>query len=151
MQQHYAPPQGAAPGWYAAPAPFSPVPRSGGRGLAITSLVLSVLALLGVVAVAGLVLFGTGPNGVGPDGSGPLTGQLAASTSGGPVAGAELSRAVSARIDQDGGDVTLMNCPDTAKVGQGVVTVCHGVVSSSEYAIVVYFEDRDGRFTLDPL
>jgi hypothetical protein len=44
-----------------------------------------------------------------------------------------------------------MNCPDTAKVGQGVVTVCHGVVSSSEYAIVVYFEDKDGHFTLDPI
>jgi hypothetical protein len=116
---------------------------------AITSLVLSALALLGVLAVAALVIFVTGPNSSGS--GGPLTGQLAASTSGGPVAGTQLSRAVSTRIDQDGGDVTLMNCPDTPKVGQGVVTVCHGVVSSSEYAIVVYFEDEDGRFTLDPL
>jgi hypothetical protein len=142
MHEQYAPPQSAPQGWYAAPAPFPPVP-SRGRGLAIASLALSAFALLGVIAVAVLVLVRTGTNDAGPAGSGgPLTGQLAASTSGGPIAGAQLSRAVSTRIDQDGGDVTLMNCPDTAKVGQGVVTVCHGVVSSSEYAIVVYFEDK---------
>lgn len=152
MHEQYAPPQAAPQGWYAAPpAPYPPVP-SRGRGLAITSLVLSALALLGVIAVAVLVLVGAGPSNAGPAGSGgPLTGQLAASTSGGRLAGTQLAHAVSTRIDQDGGNVTLMNCPDTAKVGQGVVTVCHGVVSTSEYAIVVYFEDRDGRFTLDPI
>jgi hypothetical protein len=133
------------------PAPVPPAP-SRGRGLAITSLVLSALAVLGVIAVAVLVMVRTDSNNGGPAGSGgPLTGQLAASTSGGRLAGTQLAHAVSTRIDQDGGDVTLMNCPDTAKVGQGVVTVCHGVVSSSEYAIVVYFEDEDGRFTLDPI
>jgi len=133
------------------PAPVPPAP-SRGRGLAITSLVLSALAVLGVIAVAVLVMVRTDPNNGGPAGSGgPLTGQLAASTSGGRLAGPQLAHAVSTRIDQDGGNVTLMNCPDTAKVGQGVVTVCHGVVSSSEYAIVVYFEDKDGRFTLDPI
>jgi hypothetical protein len=151
MHEQYAPPQAAPQGWYAMPAAVPQVP-SRGRGLAITSLVLSALALLGVIAVAILVLVRTDPNNAGPTGSGgPLTGQLAASTSGGPVAGTQLSRAVSTRIDQDGGNVTLMNCPDTAKVAQGVVTVCHGVVTSSEYAIVVYFEDKDGRFTLGPL
>jgi hypothetical protein len=151
MPEQYAPPQPASQGWYAMPAPVPPVPGRG-RGLAITSLVLSALALLGVIAVAVLVMVRTDPNNAGPAGSsGPLTGQLAASTSGGPVAGTQLAHAVSTRINQDGGNVTLMNCPDTAKVGQGVVTVCHGVVGSSEYAIVVYFEDQDGRFTLGPL
>ncbi len=151
MHEQYAPPQAAPQGWYAMPAAVPPVP-SRGRGLAITSLVLSALALVGVIGVAVLVLVRTGANDAGPAGSsGPLTGKLAALTSGGPVAGTQLAHAVSARIDQDGGNVTLMNCPDTAKVGQGVVTVCHGVVSSSEYAIVVYFEDKDGGFTLGPL
>jgi hypothetical protein len=127
------------------------VPNAGaGRGLAITAVVLSALALLGVLAVALLVLVlaGTTDEDVA---YGPLTGQLPASTDGGLVPGDTLAAAVSDRITQDGGDVSRMDCPETPKVGQGIVTVCHGVISLSDYAVVVYFEDKDGRFTLEPL
>jgi hypothetical protein len=67
------------------------------------------------------------------------------------VTGDTLARAVSARITQDGGEVSRMDCPETPRVGQGIVTVCHGVISLSDYAVVVYFEDEDGHFTLEPL
>ena len=151
MQESYGPPpqQRFPLQWYPAPAP--PVPNTGGgRGLAITGVVLSALALLGVVAVFFLVVATMGP----PDedvSTGPLTGQLPASTGGARVTGDTLATAVSARITQDGGDVSRMDCPETPKVGQGIVTVCHGVISSWDYAVIVYFEDTDGRFTLEPL
>jgi hypothetical protein len=117
--------------------------------LAITSLVLSALAMLGVIALAAWLLI-AGP--LGNTGtSGPLTGQLPQPVAQGVLAGGDLSKAVSARIDQDGGDVSRMACPSTPRVTQGVVTVCHGVVSGSDYAIVVYFEDEQGHFTLNPV
>ena len=44
-----------------------------------------------------------------------------------------------------------MDCPDTRKVGQGVVTVCHGQIEGDDWAVIVYFEDELGSFTLNPL
>jgi hypothetical protein len=117
--------------------------------LAITALVLSAVALLGVLVVAVWVLIATEPSDGGT--SGPLTGQLSTAPGGGRVSGDALAQAVSERITQDGGEVSRMDCPETPKVGQGVVSVCHGVISLSDYAVVVYFEDKDGRFTLAPL
>src|SRR6476469_9855019 len=121
MQPNYGPPpQRAASPWYplSAPPPPPPAPRTGGgRGLAITAVVLSGLALLGVLAVAAWMLVTTAPaddNG----GTGPLTGQLAASTHGGRLPGDTLAEAVRDRITQDGGDVSRMDCPETAKVDQ---------------------------------
>jgi hypothetical protein len=152
MQQSYGPPsqQHASPQWYPALAP-PPMPSTGGgRGLAITAVVLSAIALLGVLAVAAWVLVATAPADEDVS-TGPLTGQLAASSHGGRVTGDTLAEAVSARITQDGGEVSRMDCPETAKVDQGIVTVCHGVISMSDWAVIVYFEDRDGRFTLEPL
>ena len=154
MQENYGspPPQRAPLQWYPAPAsPPAPGSGRGGRGLAITAVVLSGVALLGVLAVAVWVLVATAPADGNSGITGPLTGQLATSTGGGRVTGDALAEAVSARITQDGGDVSRMDCPETPKVSQGVVTVCHGVISLSDYAVVVYFEDKSGRFTLEPL
>jgi len=150
MQESFRPPERAPLAWYPAPA-VPPSPAGVGRGLAIAALVLSAVALVGVLAVAVWVLAVTSPADEGGGGTGPLTGQLSASAGGGPVTGDTLASAVSARITQDGGDVSRMDCPKTPKVGQGIVTVCHGVIDLSDYAIVVYFEDQDGRFTLEPL
>jgi hypothetical protein len=124
--------------------------------LAITALVLSVIALLGVLSVAVLLGMGayamSGPAGDGGGGNDwPLTGQLSASTAGGPVPGDTLAEDVSDRLAQDFGDVSRMDCPPTPGVGQNVVTLCHGVIDSSDYAIVVFFEDDDGHFTLLPI
>lgn len=91
----------------------------------------------------------------GPSGGGgsdwPLTGQLAASTAGGSVIGDTLAEEISARLAQNYGDVSRMTCPHTSAIGPNVVTLCHGVIDSEDYAIVVFFEDRDGHFTLLPI
>jgi hypothetical protein len=151
MQQNFGPPPQRTPlQWHPLP-PLQPAPsRQGGRRLAITAVVLSALALLGVLVVAVWVLVATSPADDNT-GTGPLTGQLTASPDGGRVTGDTLARAVSDRITQDGGEVSRMDCPETLKAGQGVVTVCHGVISSSDWAVIVYFEDKDGHFTLEPL
>lgn len=127
-----------------------PPPSAPGRsGLAIASLVISIIALLGVVCVAAWMLFAGAPL-PGSGGERPLTGQVAPTSTGG-VSGSDLSSAVSARVRDDGGDVTAMRCPDTRAIQQGVVTVCHGTISGDEWAVVVYFEDAQGRFTLEPI
>ncbi|MDQ1742610.1 MAG: hypothetical protein QOE23_949 [Pseudonocardiales bacterium] len=152
MQPNYGPPppQRAPLQWHPLP-PVQPVREAPGRGLAITAVVLSAVALLGVLVTAVWVLVATTPADDGGTSTGPLTGQLSASPGGGPVTGDTLARAVIDRITQDGGEVSRMDCPETPKAGQGVVTVCHGVISSSDWAVIVYFEDKDGHFTLEPL
>jgi len=151
MQQNFGPPPQRFPVQWHPLQPVQPVPSGrGGRGLAITAVVLSAMALLGVLVLAGWMLVATGPVDEGSS-TGPLTGQLSSSPGGGRVSGDTLARSVSDRITSDGGDVTRMDCPETPESGQGVVTVCHGVISGSDYAIVVYFEDEDGHFTLEPI
>lgn len=148
MQPNYGPTQPAASQWYPAMgSPPAPPEGRGGRGLAITALVLSIVALLLVLVVGAVVVFTAAA--FTEEGGEVLTGQLSAPPAG-PVTGDILAQAVTARIIQDGGDVSRMDCPRTPKVGQGVVTVCHGVVESTDWAIVVLFEDEDGRFTLVP-
>jgi hypothetical protein len=107
------------------------------------------VSLLGVAVIDAWV-FIAGPLGTSGS-SAPLTGQLPQPVAAGALSGGDLSKAVSARINEDGGDVSRMDCPATPKVTQGVVTVCHGAVSGSDYAIVVYFEDQLGHFTLNPI
>lgn len=116
--------------------------------MALASLIISVIALIGVIGLAAwLAVSGmfSGP------GMGPLTGQLRDISSGSTVRGADLENEVTAIIADDGGDVSEMRCPDTSSVGQGVVTVCHGSISGDPWAVVVFFEDSQGRFTLQPL
>jgi hypothetical protein len=134
-----------------APMGVGPAVQSRGGGLSIASLIVSCLALVGVI-ILGIVMAVTAgtsdPGGTG--GTVPLTGQLAARPAG-ALAGADLADTVQRRITQDGGDVSRMDCPETSHVVQGVVTVCHGSVSGSDYAVIVYFEDAQGRFTLEPV
>ena len=125
-------------------APVYSQPRPG-RAMAIVSLVLSCIAVLGVFVIGG------DATGSGTGSDVPLTGQLSTAPSGQPVTGATLAKDVTARINQDGGDVSRMDCPSTSRIGQGVVTVCHGTVSGSDYAVIVFFEDDSGRFTLNPV
>lgn len=147
MNSNVMPPQPGIPPWY--PMPAAPAPVRAGRGFAIAGFVLSALALVGVLAIAAWLVF-TSP--AGDSGrTEPLTGQLAKSPGGAALTGADLSTTITARIDQDGGNVTEMTCPRTAAVRQGVMTVCHGVISDSPWAVVVYFETAAGRFTLEPV
>ena len=132
--------------WPPHPA-WTPAPeRRPGTAMAVVSLVASLLALLGVLLIGGWLLL-SGASGP----SGTLTGRAPSVRSGVPLAGEDLSDAVSTTVADDGGDVADMRCPTTPKVDQGVVTVCHGTISGDAWAVVVYFEDAHGRFTLNPL
>ena len=136
------------------PGPMLVGPASNAyRGLTIAAFVMSALALLGVVAIAALGLLASlGPFGPG-DGTGgtvPLTGTLPSTTTLAPLSGDDLQRGVSTRITQDGAGAVDMTCPQTRQVAQNVTTVCHGTIDGDEWAVVVFFEDADGAFTLLP-
>ena len=139
-----------------------PPPAVGGRrsdtyrGLTIASFVLSIVAVVGVLLI-GLMLLASpaGPDAALPDDvdSGPivpLTGSVSA-PAGRSLPGDDLANAVEQRIHDDGAGDVEMDCPDTRKVGQGVVTVCHGQIEGDDWAVIVYFEDELGSLTLNPL
>lgn len=150
MHEGFTPPHHSAPTWSAPQValPYAPV-RERRSGTAVASLVMSAAALLGVLLIGAWLLFSGAP--LPGDDATPLTGQIASARPGSALPGAELSDAVRQRIEEDGGDVSGMACPQTPSVDQGVVTLCHGTISGASWAVVVYFEDAQGRFTLNPL
>jgi uncharacterized protein DUF4333 len=125
--------------------PYAPPPTRSGNGVAVAALVVAVIALLGVIAVG---VFAVAVLGGGGE---PLTGRLPAVSPRAPLSGSALADAVSDRITKDGGDVGRVRCPETAKVAQGTVTVCHATIDDGDWAVVVFFEDAQGTFTLDPI
>ena len=144
---------------YAAPVPSqqdhtwalpSAVPAAtagrSGLGLAVVSLLFSLLALLAVLA-AGAWMFVAGIPLPGETKS-PLTGRLPAVPTNGVLPGASLAAAVSDTLQRNGEDVSNVTCADTPRVAQGVVTVCHGSSSGDPWGGVVVFENRDAQFTL---
>lgn len=136
---------------YSNPYGFVPVapPASPERPsvLPVVSLVLSALALAGVLVLT-VVLGVSGAFGGGGDA--PLTGQLSASRTG-ALQGEALAQTLTQVISTDGGDVSDLRCPDTPAVRQGVSTICHGTISGSAWAVAVFFEDDQGRFTALPM
>ena len=132
-----------------APAATALVPPPvGGRGLLITSIVLASAALAAVLGVVVWLAATGGPLGDG-GGYAPLTGQVA--PRGGAVSGEDLAAVVRQRIRDDGGSPTRMNCPDTPTVAHSTTTVCHGVIDEDDWAVVVFFEDSSGNYTLLPI
>lgn len=123
-----------------APLPPAPSPRS---GLAVTSLVLAAAALLGVLGIIAWLAAAGGSAGA------PLTGQVAVRS--GTLPGGDLAAAVQQRIRDDGGNPWRISCPDTAAVSQNVTTVCHGRIDGEDWAIIVFFEDTSGSYTLLPV
>jgi hypothetical protein len=128
--------------WHA-PQPFQTPPRQG-NGLAVTAIVLSGLALLGVLGLAAFFAVGAS---MGP--SWVLTGEVA--VSGSAVAGPELEAALVGLVEDDGGSVDEITCPESSTVGQGLVTVCHGGVDGWDWTGVVVFEDAEGGFIVNQL
>ena len=107
--------------------------------LAGTALLLALVALVTV-----LVLTSGGAGG-------PLTGRVAEARPGSVLAGAALTAEVTRLVEDDGGAVGRITCPDTADTGPGVVTVYHGSISGEEWAVVVFLEDEAGSITLLPV
>jgi hypothetical protein len=133
-----------------APGPgpaFVPQPAPTRSRLPVVATVLAATALAAVFGVI-VWLISAGPPLPGGDFGGPLTGQVA--VRGTTLPGADLASEVRQRIRDDGGDPSEMTCPDTPAVRQGVTTVCHGVIDEDDWAIVVFFEDSSGNYTLLP-
>jgi hypothetical protein len=136
-------PWGTAQQWQS-PMPMGYQPPRQRNGLAIAAIVMSGLALLGVLGIAvvmGLAV-AAGPSYV-------LQGQV--DPIGKTVTGQALSSSLTKVIEDDGGQVDEVTCPDSSAVGQGLVTVCHGSVDGSDWTGVVVFEDESGTFILDEL
>ena len=104
-------------------APSATVHRPS-SGLAIASLILSFLALVGVLAVAGWMFVSGTP--LPGETKSPLSGELQAVPTNRTLEGARLAAAVSATVENNLGEVSNLTCADTARLTQGVVTVCHG-------------------------
>jgi hypothetical protein len=126
-----------------------------GLVIAVISLIVSGLALLAVFGMA-LSTFGgpAGPAGlVGPAGPdapmAPLTGKVPGVSRSMSLSADRLSSAVSVRMEDDGWFVDEVTCPATPKVAQGVVSVCHATMDDGEWAVIVYFEDEQGTYTLN--
>ena len=127
---------GSGPMW--APQPFVAEPKRG-NGLAITAIVLSGLALLGVLALAAFILVGSGASG-----GWVLSGEVTPIDKG--VTDVALQDSLASVIREDGGSVDKLECPPRSQVGQGLVTVCHGSVDGWDWTGVVVFEDDEGTF-----
>ncbi len=152
-QTHYSQPYADYP---SQPQQFPPIPAAPptppkASVLPVVSLVIALMALVGVVAVGlGLAAFSGAESGGGSGSDAPLTGQLGTVPSG-ALRGADLAAEVTDVIADGWGDAADLRCPDTPAVGQDVTTVCHGTIGGEAWAVVVFFEDRDGRFTLLPV
>jgi uncharacterized protein DUF4333 len=125
--------------------------------LALVAAILAGLALLGVVGLGALVL---GQDAMGDadwldeeSGAGPtMTGVLPSSHRVGTgLDGQGLVKAITPVIENDFGSVDSLTCPATGPVTQNVTTVCHAMIDDEEWAVVVFFEDPTGHFTLLPI
>ena len=131
-------------GWTPTPSPAARASRAPVVALALAGAAL----LVAVIALVVVLVGGAGPDDGGSGWGGPLTGRLETAPAH-ALPGSTLQSAVSKVVLEDGGNVTQLTCPATPSVAQGVVTVCHATIDSDPWAVVVLFEDTDGRFTLD--
>lgn len=143
-------PPSYTPGAYAMPTSTS----RPGLVLGIISLIASGLALLGVIGLATWVLAGQPgalpagvPSDFGPPPA-PLTGQLSEVPNGRQVAAADLTAEIRERLEEDGWLVEDMRCPQVTGLAQGTVSVCHSTMDDGEWAVIVFFEDAKGTYTL---
>lgn len=135
-------PPAASPWTYAAgPGGQPPQP---GRGLAITAIVLSTIALLGLVVmgVLGSFMF------FAATGFDSYTLQGHAETSQGQVAHNELEPAIRKAIEDDGGTPSKVECPETSNVGPGLSVMCDTTIDDYGWVAVVVFTNDQGDFAL---
>lgn len=128
--------------WTYAAAPGDQAPQQG-KGLAITAIVLSTLALLGVVVIAalGALMFFAG-------GFDNYTLHGRAETSHGQVGHNELELAIRKAIEDDGGAPSEIECPETSKAGTGLSVMCDTTIDDAGWVAVVVFADDQGEFAL---
>jgi hypothetical protein len=153
-------PAGLPPSWYPPQNPQNPQPqaypypeperppasRGSDRWLPVVSLMLSLLSVVGMLSIgAWVVISQDEDSGIA---SSTLTGHVLAAPPAAVLPGSTLATVVTDVIEEDGAYVTEMRCPATPRVIQGVVTVCHGTIDDEDWAVVVFFENERGAFTL---
>ena len=142
-----APSDGPYGGYPTQPVGWAPPPPRQPSGsthtIAVIALVLSSLAILGlaVLVFAGFAFAGGGL-------TGDLGGTAPHVVEGEPYNGSQLADEVRRVIEQDGGTVDSMTCPDTPRVDSAAETTCQGNVDGYDEDVIVDFEDAEGHFTL---
>jgi hypothetical protein len=134
----------------------SPVPQTTSRPgliLGVISLITSGLALLGVIGLLTWTFAGPSAGLPPADEFGPppapLTGQLPSAPNGRQVSSEDLTDEIAQRLEDDGWVVAELACPQVTGLGPGTVSVCHGTMDDdSEWAVLVFFEDAKGTYTL---
>ncbi len=160
--QPIAPPAAPAAPAVAYPAAYAPgtqlMPTSSSRPglvLGVISLIASSLALLGVIGLFVWTFTGGAANlppGLPSEDFGPppapLTGQLSEVPNGRQIAAEDLTGEITDRLEEDGWIVEDMRCPQVSGLGQGTVSVCHASLDDGDWAVLVFFEDSKGTYTL---
>ena len=158
--QPYAPPQVQqqpfaqhAPqqaGGFGFPAPPPQAPAAGsGRGIAITALVIAVVALLGVIGV-GLMSVGSGfAQGLGQSmlSGYELEGTLPQAAPGRVYTPLEVQTEVERVLEADWSTYEDLRCEELT-FARGAFTSCTGTVDDLETEIELDVVDEAGRFTL---
>ncbi len=125
--------------------------RGASKGVAITALVIGIIALVWLLAltifvVGTFVPFGPMDDMMSEDYT--LTGTAAQVEQGTPYAGDRLVVEVERVLDNDWSTFEDISCDDVREVRQGVTTSCSGVVDDFDTEMSVEFEDDEGHFTL---
>lgn len=138
-----SPEPAAASPWTYTDGPSGRTPQQG-KGLAITAIVLSTLALLGLVVVAALGAFMF----FAASGYDSYTLRGSAETSQGQIAHSELEPAIRKAFEDDGGAPSKIECPETSKVGPGLSVMCDTTIDDAGWVAVVVFVNEQGEFAL---
>ncbi len=142
------------PGGYAGPlrgAQPDEVERARSRaatalGWAIGAAVAAGVAI--ILAVVALVVSAAGGGALDDGSYEALAGQVSGFSGGAPLSGDRLEQVLENGIRDFGGDVTELDCPDTASVSTSSVVVCTGEVDGYAWTGAVFFEDSAGSFVV---
>ncbi len=134
-------------------APATPLRRN---GVAITALVLSIVALLGVLGIATMwfIQMAMGSLFMGMPGEDfmsdeyTLTGTAPQVVDGQTYTGERLTREVERVLENDWSTHRNIECADTVVIEAGAEVSCTGTVDGMDSDMTVEFEDDQGHFTL---
>ncbi len=126
-------------------------PRGASTGVAITALVIGIIALVWLLVLTFFVVSTSVPfgamGGVMSE-EYTLTGTAAQVEQGSPYAGDRLVVEVERVLENDWSTFEDVSCDGVREVLKGVTTSCSGVVDDLDTEMTVEFEDDEGHFTL---
>jgi len=66
----------------------------------------------------------------------------------GQIAQSDLEQAIREAVEEDGGTVSKLECPEIAKAESGLSAVCDATIDDVGWVAVVVFESDQGEFAL---